>query len=186
MTGEDELKELLRKVKLLAKEYRELTGRPLGVTGEVAEYEAARLLDDVELLPPRQAGYDATRGGQRLQIKGRCVLDATRAQRVGRIDVGKPWDAVLLVLLDENFEATAIYEADRGAVEAAIAAPGSKARAGGALATPWSALTSRASTSTRSSAVARTGYPRYRVPLSATVASVSASALAAILSRLCP
>jgi hypothetical protein len=35
---------------------------------------------------------------------------------------------VLLVLLDETFEATAIYEADRPAVEAALLAPGSKAR----------------------------------------------------------
>lgn len=133
-SSQDELTELLRKVKLLAKEYRELTGRPLGVTGEIAEYEAARLLEGVELLPPRQAGYDATRNGERLQIKGRCVLDATKAQRVGRIDVASEWDAVLLVLLDEDYEATAIYEADRPAIEAAIATPGSKAREGGALA----------------------------------------------------
>ncbi len=35
---------------------------------------------------------------------------------------------MLLVLLDENFDATAIYEADREAVLAALAVPGSKAR----------------------------------------------------------
>jgi hypothetical protein len=35
---------------------------------------------------------------------------------------------VLLVLRDENFDATAIYEADRPAVVATLTAPGSKAR----------------------------------------------------------
>jgi hypothetical protein len=35
---------VLRNAKKLAKEYRTLTGNPLGITGEVAEYEAARLL----------------------------------------------------------------------------------------------------------------------------------------------
>lgn len=40
-------------------EYRRLTGKPLDITGEVAEYEAARVLG-VELTPARQAGYDAT------------------------------------------------------------------------------------------------------------------------------
>ncbi len=65
--------ETLRKAKKLAQEYRTLTGKPLGITGEVAEYEAARLLG-VQLTPARQAGYDAVerKGGKtrRLQIKG--------------------------------------------------------------------------------------------------------------------
>ena len=38
------------------------------------------------------------------------------------------FDAVLLVLLDEHFDALAIYEAYRGPVLAVLAAPGSKAR----------------------------------------------------------
>lgn len=36
VSDERRLFELLGEVKLLAREYRELTGRPLGVTGEVA------------------------------------------------------------------------------------------------------------------------------------------------------
>jgi hypothetical protein len=120
----EKIMELLGGAKQLAKEYRELTGRPLGITGEVAEYEAARLLG-IELSPARQAGYDAirkTRGRtQRLQIKGRCLLpDSKPGQRVGGIRLEKEWDVVLL--LDETFEATAIYEADRPAVEAALLA----------------------------------------------------------------
>jgi hypothetical protein len=124
--------ELLREAKKLAQEYRRLTGKPLGITGEVAEYEAARLLC-LELTPARQAGYDAVEqvNGQtrRLQIKGRCMLPGCKpGQRVGSIDIKKEWDAVLLVLLDENFEATAIYEAPRAAVLYALSAPGSGAR----------------------------------------------------------
>jgi hypothetical protein len=130
--SDERLLQLLAEAKRLAKEYRALTGRPLGVTGEVAEYEVARLLD-VELSPVRQAGYDAMRqtpgGIERLQIKGRCILPgAKRSQQIGGIKLDYEWDVVLLVLLDETFEATAIYEADRGAVEAALVAPGSKAR----------------------------------------------------------
>ena len=49
-------------------------------------------------------------------------------QRIGRIDLQKPWEFVLLVLLNEDFDATAVYEADRAAVERALMEPGSKAR----------------------------------------------------------
>lgn len=123
---------ILCEAKHLAQQYRALTGKPLGITGEVAEYEAARLLD-LRLTAARQAGYDAieNRDGKehRLQIKGRCQLPGCKpGQRMGAIDVTKDFDGVLLVLLDGNFEATAIYEADREAVLNAIAVPGSKAR----------------------------------------------------------
>jgi hypothetical protein len=47
---------------------------------------------------------------------------------LGRIVLDKPWDAVLLVILDENYEATAIYRADRAAVEKALSVPGSRSR----------------------------------------------------------
>lgn len=69
---EGRILEILREAKKLGQEYRALTGKPLGITGEVAEYEAARLLG-VELTPARQAGYDAIEHGagapRRLQIK---------------------------------------------------------------------------------------------------------------------
>ncbi|HEX6754272.1 MAG TPA: hypothetical protein VF093_11900 [Solirubrobacterales bacterium] len=47
---------------------------------------------------------------------------------MGAIDLTKSWDVVLLVLLNEDFDPTAIYEADRSAAAAALTAPGSKAR----------------------------------------------------------
>lgn len=124
--------EILAEAKKLAQRYRALTGKPLGITGEVAEYEAARILG-VALTPARQAGFDATETRNdkifRLQIKGRCVLEGSKpGQRMGSIDIKKEFDAVLLVLLDGNFEAMAIYEASRELVIAALTMPGSKSR----------------------------------------------------------
>ncbi|GMU68249.1 MAG: hypothetical protein AMXMBFR37_05820 [Steroidobacteraceae bacterium] len=132
MSNNDEIMSVLGEAKKLARRYRALTGKPLGVTGEVAEFEAARILG-LELVPPRQAGYDAIRiedGARvRLQIKVRCILPGSKpGQRIGSIDVDKEFDAVLLVLMDEALDATAIYEADRTSVIAALTTPGSKSR----------------------------------------------------------
>jgi hypothetical protein len=132
MVNDERLIRVLADAKQLAREYRELTGKPLGVTGEVAEYEASRILG-LQLTPARQAGYDALEVldgvERRLQIKGRCILPGSKpGQRVGSIDITKEFDAVLLVLLDQDFNATQIYEADRDDVLAALAAPGSKSR----------------------------------------------------------
>ena len=52
---------LLADAKQLARRYYKLTQKPLGITGEVAEFEAARLLG-VMLTLARHAGYDATEG----------------------------------------------------------------------------------------------------------------------------
>jgi hypothetical protein len=132
MAGVDRLMNILSESKKLAQEYYALTGKPLGITGEVAEYEAARILD-LELTEARQAGYDAIeRSGNSkryLQIKGRCILPNCKpGQRIGSINLKKDWDAVLLVLLDKHFDATEIYEADRVALLKALSTPGSKAR----------------------------------------------------------
>lgn len=126
----DRVLEILSEAKALAREYRVLTGKPLGITGEVAEYEAARLLG-LELTPARTAGYDAIRltDGRRFQIKGRCILAGRKlGQRLGSIDITKDFDAVLLVLMDEKLDALEIYEADREPVIGALTTPGSKSR----------------------------------------------------------
>ena len=132
MQRSDRILEILGEAKQLALEYRRLTGKPLGITGEVAEYEAARILG-IQLSPARQDGYDATEsiGGRvrRLQIKGRCLLDNCKpGQRLGSIRIDKEWDVVLMVLLDQNFDAVEIYEAHREPIVATLCAPGSKAR----------------------------------------------------------
>lgn len=55
---------ILAQVRPLAAKYYRLTGKPLGVTGEIAEFVAAETLG-LELAPPRTAGYDALRVGPR-------------------------------------------------------------------------------------------------------------------------
>lgn len=136
-----ELTELLQHAKRLATRYRELTGRPLGITGEIAEAEAVRLLR-VELAPVRSPGYDVIRRladgtHQRLQVKGRVLPTPRFAGRMGALDVEQAWDGVLLVLMNTSFNAIAIFEADRAAVITALQRPGSKARnERGALAVP--------------------------------------------------
>lgn len=127
----DAIGSIILPAKKLAERYRRVTGRPLGITGEVAEYEAARLLN-LELAAARQTGFDAIqkKGNRkkRLQIKGRCILSANPGQRVGKIDLTKEWDSVILVLLDTDLEPTVIYEADRPEITDALTKPGSKAR----------------------------------------------------------
>jgi len=120
---------ILAKATRLAREYRALTGKPLGITGEVAEYEAAGLMR-LKLMSARTVGYDAVRAdGRRFEIKGRCLLPGHKpGQRMGKIDVKRKFDAVLLVLMDEKLDAVAIYEASRRSVVAALTAPGSRSR----------------------------------------------------------
>lgn len=132
MEATDEVDQILSDAKVLALRFYHLTGKPLGVTGEVAEYEAARILN-LKLELARQAGYDATevRDGLtlRIQIKGRYFSNPRmRGGRVGSIDLKQPFDTVLLVLLDAEYNAFQIYEAARPAVVALLTKPGSKAR----------------------------------------------------------
>ena len=128
----DELTKLLKQAKSVAQRYRRLTGKPPGITGEVAEFSAARLLG-LELTEARQSRYDAIRqkNGKitRVQIKGRCIPTIAKpGQRLGSIQLNKKWDAVMLVILDEDLEVQSIYEADRASINKALLTPSSKAR----------------------------------------------------------
>ncbi|NIX77359.1 DUF6998 domain-containing protein [Microvirga terricola] len=132
------VREILAAVKPLAAEYYQLTKKPLGVTGEVAEYIAAELLG-LDLAPPRTPGYDAIRrtaeGPQRIQIKGRAYGEnAKPGQRLGTIKRRADCDAVLLVLLNnQTLEPREIWEAPYSLVLKRLDLPGSKARERGAL-----------------------------------------------------
>ena len=135
------VREILAAIRPLAAEYYQLTGKPLGVTGEIAEYVVAETLG-LELAPPRTAGYDAIRqtpdGPQKVQIKGRAYgKDAKPGQRLGTIKRGAECDTVLLVLLDnETMEPLEMWEAPYPAVEKRLNVPGSKARKRGSLGVP--------------------------------------------------
>lgn len=132
MKDDSEVLSLLAEAKVIARRYRVLTGKPLGITGEIAEYEAARILG-LDLAPARTAGYDATeiRDGtlRKIQIKGRCLLPGCKpGQRLGSIDISKEFDSVLLVVLDENLDASEMFEVSRAEVLVELSKPGSKAR----------------------------------------------------------
>ncbi len=120
-----QLKDILGRVRALACEYYKLTGKPLGVSGEVAELEAADKLG-LALADARTPFYDAIRGAERFQIKGRAVdRDDRYRGRVPSVKCDGEFEAVLLVLLDRTtFEAIEIWKAKREDVARRLKEPG--------------------------------------------------------------
>lgn len=129
---------LIAEARRIAAAYRRTTGRPLaGVSAEICQHDAARLLD-LELCQPPVNGYDAVgrgaRAGKRIQIKGRAIFDEARGgHRIGQLRIEQEWDSVVLVLMDENFEPFEIYEADRADVLDDISQSDSRRRKRGAM-----------------------------------------------------
>ncbi len=108
---------LIGQARLLAAEYRRTMGKPLpGVSSEIALHDAIRLLK-LEPVDGTVGGYDAIdprRSDLRVQIKSRTIFDESKSgQRIGQIKVEQPWDVVVLVLMDEEYEPYEIYEAER-------------------------------------------------------------------------
>ena len=137
--SEDRVRDILATIKPLAAEYYRLTGKPLGVTGEVAEYVAAEVLG-LKLAPARTAGYDAIRERpdgtfDRIQIKARASGATSKtSQRMGVLKRNAECDVVLLVLLDNaTLDLRQIWEAPYPAVVTLLEREGSKSRERGAL-----------------------------------------------------
>jgi hypothetical protein len=115
-SNEARVREILEEIKPLAYEFYRLTGKPLGVTGEIAEYVAAEKLG-LKLALTRNTGYDALRNEERIQIKGRAYGNARLGQRMSRIKLDAPCDTLLLVLLDNStLDAHEMWEAPFSAV----------------------------------------------------------------------
>jgi hypothetical protein len=124
------LADLLEEARRIGTAYYRLTGKPLGITGEVGEYEVARIMG-LTLLDARSPGYDAIGAdGRRVQIKARMFAPgrALGGQRLGRIKSASEFDTVMLVMLDTDYQPWVIWEAQRTAVLDALAAPGSRSR----------------------------------------------------------
>lgn len=120
------------RIKRAAVEYRRLTGKPLGITGEVAEQTAAKLLK-LDLMPPRWPGYDAEDStGKRVQIKG-----TTHEGTLGAVHRDKQWDSVLWVKLDLEYEVVEIWECDRSTIEAELDRSPSKTHDRGVVGVAW-------------------------------------------------
>ncbi len=113
---------LMAQTRKLAADFRQMTGLPLPVTAEIANLDAARLLD-LEIIQPPPGGYDAVglsgeREGLRFQIKGRAIFDEKKGgQRLGQFKLEQSWDAVLL---DEQYEPFENYEAGREVIREAM------------------------------------------------------------------
>jgi hypothetical protein len=125
--------EVIADAKRLAVEYRLLTGKPLGISGEVAEIEVHRCLG-LELAPARTAGHDAIRHlgeqSELVQVKGRAIdIAHPRKGRLPSINLAHPFDSVVLVLIDQaTMNPYEIWEVRRDRVESLLTKPGSKAR----------------------------------------------------------
>ncbi len=111
---------LMADARKLAASYRRATGKALGISTEIAVHDVIRLM---KLIPaePGAGGYDAlgtgTREGLRIQIKGRTIFnDAKSGQRIGQIKVEQDWDSVMLIIMNEDYEAQQIFEALREAI----------------------------------------------------------------------
>lgn len=125
-----DLSRLMEETRRVAAEYRRTTGQTLPVTPEIARHDACMLLG-LQEPEPALPGVDAERvsddGSTRYQIKGRAIFDEEKTgHRIGTVNFDTPWDAQLLVLLDERYEATEIYEMDRAIVEEALKSGQSK------------------------------------------------------------
>jgi hypothetical protein len=127
-----QIDEIMESMRLSATHYYALTGKPIGITGELGEYDAIRILN-MKWAAVRQAGYDAEKeDGTKVQIKTRSVGDKASG-RLGAIKLSHDWDSVMLVIMDRSYSTQAIYEADRATIENAINRLQSKARNSGKL-----------------------------------------------------
>ncbi len=126
----EKIGQILERARKATIEYYSITGKPLGITGEIGEYLGAKELG-LKLAQAREPGFDAKdKKGNLIQIKSRSIPRSKRitGQRLGSICLDHQWDKVLLVLMDKHFEAVAMHIANRPEIERALKKPGSKAR----------------------------------------------------------
>jgi len=134
-----DIDKLITETRRLAADYRRATGKSLAVSSEIAKHDACVQLQLESLNEDETGGYDAV-GTQapwkdmRIQVKGRAIFDEGKSgQRVGQLKLDKEWDAVVLVLMDEDFKPSEMYLAPRRAVLDALKEDTSKRRNRGVM-----------------------------------------------------
>lgn len=115
---------LMHETRRIAREYRQTTGKHLPVTAELAVNDAIKLLG---LTPKKDSAdsYDAVYEYQEKElkviIKGRAIFDETKGgYRLGSLKLHQEWDAVLLVIMNADYETEEILLAHREDVLEAI------------------------------------------------------------------
>ena len=115
---------IITEARHLTKEYREAAGKTLAITGEIAINDAIRLLD-MSVASELNSGFDAEMEYQhrklKVQIKGRAIINNKRSgHRLGQLKLEQTWDAIVLVIMDEDYVTREIYFADRETIVEAI------------------------------------------------------------------
>lgn len=134
-----DLDKLITETRRLAADYRRATGKSLAVSSEIAKHDACVQLQLEPVNQDETGGYDAI--GQeapwknlRIQIKGRAIFDEGKSgQRIGQLKTDKEWDAVVMVLMDEEFNPFEMYLATRDDILDAMDDDTSKRRNRGAM-----------------------------------------------------
>ena len=107
----------------LAAGHRRATGKTLAISGEIAVADAIAARSRSGTRRGRGLRRGPARSGRRhtrLQVKALVFDDTRRPHRLGQLKTDKTWDAVLLVLMDENYAAVEMLK-PRAAIETALA-----------------------------------------------------------------
>jgi hypothetical protein len=114
--------QLIDQIAALAVEYRRRFGKSLGVTAEIGEYKAAKLLKLRRAEGSINKGFDAYDSeGKLVQIKTR-ISSGTRTGLFNNFD----FDYALLAILSNEYEVIEIYRAEQRQIQKAIKAQKSK------------------------------------------------------------
>ena len=109
---------VVHKIILDALEYEKITGRKLGITGEVGEILACDKLKLKLLADPLSAGYDAEDDdGNRYQIKSKRIIN--NSGRVGTFAKHK-FDCFVMILFGKKYQVTGIWKGSYKKIEPII------------------------------------------------------------------
>ena len=111
---------LITETQRIASEYRKATGKILPVVPEIVINDAISILK-LTLNNDNRLPYDAVmeQDGDkiRIQVKSRAIFNEKRqGHRIGQLKLKQDWDAILLVIMNEQFFLKDIYMAGRDAI----------------------------------------------------------------------
>lgn len=111
---------LMAETRRLAAEYHRITGLVLPVSNELARYDVATKLKFIVPIQ-QESGVDLLGtgiwAGKKIQVKSRVVFQKAKSRpRVGQLNFDGKWDFVILVLMNEDYEAKEMHIAVRDAL----------------------------------------------------------------------
>lgn len=137
-----QLEKLMDETRRIATEYRASTGATLPVSGELAKFDAIRLLG---LEPPgvteravdallKIVTEDQKVQIQKVQIKGRVIFNPEKpGYRIGQLNLDADWYWLVLVLMNDKYETTEIYRLQKSRLIQELADKHSNKKSRGAI-----------------------------------------------------